>query len=280
MGAPGPVPGRVFRVLHPVLLNRARIRRAGHEAQRRPYFNITSATCCWSYRCSSCTFPYSVFSPPRKFQAALADPAQACAGFLPGPVVPENRYFQFFRNSLIVAGTTTAVALAVLSGYGLSASSSRGARRSSFSSSSPRCFPFPGAATLFLFFKAAPPATVIGLILAFVGISLAFSIWMLKSYFDTIPSGGGRDHRTPPTSDPLPDHPAATPRRHRHRDLHLHHLLEMNTCWPPPWPCPKSYPAAGGLHELPEDQLERAHGLFAGWALLPSVVIFAFLQRW
>ncbi len=105
--------------------------------------------------------------------------------------VPENRYFQFFRNSLIVSLTTTVVTLAasIFAGYGLS--------RFRFKARSSilvyflitQMFPFSLVLlTLFLFFSRLHILnSYFGLIAAFVGISLAFSIWMLKNYFDTIP---------------------------------------------------------------------------------------------
>jgi multiple sugar transport system permease protein len=105
--------------------------------------------------------------------------------------VPENRYFQFFRNSLIVSGATTAIALAaaVLSGYGLSRFKFRGRSAILVFFLITQMFPFSLVLlTLFLFFSTLHILnSYFGLILAFVGISLAFSIWMLKSYFDTIP---------------------------------------------------------------------------------------------
>jgi multiple sugar transport system permease protein len=105
--------------------------------------------------------------------------------------VPENRYFQFFRNSLIVSAATTAITLiaSIFAGYGLS--------RFRFKARSAllvyflitQMFPFSLILlTLFLFFSQLHILnSYFGLIIAFVGISLAFSIWMLKNYFDTIP---------------------------------------------------------------------------------------------
>jgi multiple sugar transport system permease protein len=105
--------------------------------------------------------------------------------------VPENRYFQFFRNSLIVSAATTVITLiaSIFAGYGLS--------RFRFKARSAllvyflitQMFPFSLILlTLFLFFSQLHILnTYFGLIIAFVGISLAFSIWMLKNYFDTIP---------------------------------------------------------------------------------------------
>jgi multiple sugar transport system permease protein len=105
--------------------------------------------------------------------------------------VPENRYFQFFQNSLIVSAATTVITLiaAIFAGYGLS--------RFRFKARSAllvyflitQMFPFSLILlTLFLFFSQLHILnSYFGLIIAFVGISLAFSIWMLKNYFDTIP---------------------------------------------------------------------------------------------
>jgi multiple sugar transport system permease protein len=105
--------------------------------------------------------------------------------------VPENRYFQFFRNSLVVSLSTTAIALAaaVLSGYGLSRFRFRGRSSILVYFLITQMFPFSLVLlTQFLFFgKLHLLNSYFGLVFAFVGISLAFSIWMLKSYFDTIP---------------------------------------------------------------------------------------------
>ncbi len=105
--------------------------------------------------------------------------------------VPENRYFQFFRNSFVVSGSTTVITLAasVLAGYGLSRFKFRGRSTVLVYFLITQMFPFSLVLlTQFLFFSTLHILnTYFGLILAFVGISLAFSIWMLKSYFDTIP---------------------------------------------------------------------------------------------
>jgi multiple sugar transport system permease protein len=105
--------------------------------------------------------------------------------------VPENRYFLFFRNSLIVSAATTVITLvaSIFAGYGLS--------RFRFKARSfllvyfliTQMFPFSLILlTLFLFFSQLHILnSYFGLTIAFVGISLAFSIWMLKNYFDTIP---------------------------------------------------------------------------------------------
>jgi multiple sugar transport system permease protein len=105
--------------------------------------------------------------------------------------VPENRYFQYFRNSIVVSLAATVLTLfaAVFSGYGLS--------RFDFKTKPfvliyfliTQMFPFSLVLlTLYLFFsKLHILNTYFGLIFAFTGLSLAFSIWMLKNYFDTIP---------------------------------------------------------------------------------------------
>lgn len=105
--------------------------------------------------------------------------------------VPENRYFQFFRNSLIVSLSTTVIALAaaVLSGYGLSRFKFKGRSSILVFFLITQMFPFSLVLlTQFLFFgRLHLLNSYFGLVFSFVGISLAFSIWMLKSYFDTIP---------------------------------------------------------------------------------------------
>jgi len=105
--------------------------------------------------------------------------------------VPENRYFLFFRNSLIVSATTTVITLVagVLAGYGLSRFRFRARSAILVYFLITQMFPFSLILlTLFLFFGSLHILnSYFGLVLAFVGISLAFSIWMLKNYFDTIP---------------------------------------------------------------------------------------------
>lgn len=105
--------------------------------------------------------------------------------------VPENRYFQYFRNSLVVSLSTTAITLtaATLAGYGLSRFRFRGRGSILVFFLVTQMFPFSIVLlSLFLFFsKLRLLNTYFGLVFAYVGISLAFSIWMLKSYFDTIP---------------------------------------------------------------------------------------------
>jgi multiple sugar transport system permease protein len=105
--------------------------------------------------------------------------------------VPENRYFLYFRNSLIVSVSTTVITLvaATFAGYGLSRFRFRGRSSILVFFLVTQMFPFSLVLlSLFLFFsKLHLLNTYFGLIFAYVGISLAFSIWMLKSYFDTIP---------------------------------------------------------------------------------------------
>jgi multiple sugar transport system permease protein len=205
--------------------------------------------------------------------------------------VPENRYFQFFRNSLIVAGTTTVVALAaaVLSGYGLSRFKFKGRSTILVFFLITQMFPFSLVLlTLFLFFsKLHLLNSYFGLILAFVGISLAFSIWMLKSYFDTIPreleeaatiDGSGRFGTLFRIILPLIG-PGAIATA----------IFIFITCW-------NEYLLAATLamsekvRTLPPGlSMSYMSFLKISWnglmaasvvASLPSVIIFAFLQRW
>lgn len=105
--------------------------------------------------------------------------------------VPENRYFQFFRNSLIVSAATTVITLiaSIFAGYGLSRFRFKARSALLIYFLITQMFPFSLILlTLFLFFSQLHILnSYFGLIIAFVGISLAFSIWMLKNYFDTIP---------------------------------------------------------------------------------------------
>jgi multiple sugar transport system permease protein len=105
--------------------------------------------------------------------------------------VPENRYFQYFRNSLVVSTSATLLTLvaAVFAGYGLSRFRFKAKPTILVYFLITQMFPFSLVLlTLYLFFsKLHILNTYFGLILAFTGLSLAFSIWMLKNYFDTIP---------------------------------------------------------------------------------------------
>lgn len=105
--------------------------------------------------------------------------------------VPENRYFQFFRNSFIVSSSATILTLmaAVLAGYGLSRFEFKAKPAILIYFLITQMFPFSLVLlTLYLFYsKLHILNTYLGLIFGFTGLSLAFSIWMLKNYFDTIP---------------------------------------------------------------------------------------------
>jgi multiple sugar transport system permease protein len=105
--------------------------------------------------------------------------------------VPENRYFQYFRNSFIVSTSATILTLiaATFAGYGLSRFEFKAKPSFLIYFLITQMFPFSLVLlTLYLFFsKLHLLNTYFGLIFAFTGLSLAFSIWMLKNYFDTIP---------------------------------------------------------------------------------------------
>lgn len=105
--------------------------------------------------------------------------------------VAENRYFLFFRNSLIVSITTTifCVILAIFAGYGLSRFKFRGKPTLLILFLITQMFPFSlMLLTLYLFYsKLKLLNTYFSLIFTLTAVSLAFSIWMLKNYFDTIP---------------------------------------------------------------------------------------------
>ena len=105
--------------------------------------------------------------------------------------VPENNYFLFFRNSVIVSVVTTAftVILAIFAGYGLSRFNFKGKPAFLILFLATQMFPFSLLLlTLYLFFsKIGLLNSYFALIFSLTAISLAFSIWMLKNYFDTIP---------------------------------------------------------------------------------------------
>lgn len=105
--------------------------------------------------------------------------------------VTENRYFLFFRNSLIVSVSTTVITviLAILAGYGLSRFKFRAKPMLLIMFLVTQMFPFSLILlTLYLFYSRMHLLnTHFALIFTLTAVSLAFSIWMLKNYFDTIP---------------------------------------------------------------------------------------------
>jgi len=105
--------------------------------------------------------------------------------------LPENQYFLYFRNSVIVSVVTTAatVILSIFAGYGLSRFNFQAKPTLLIIFLATQMFPFSLVLlTLYLFLsKIGMLNSHIGLIFSLTSISLAFSIWMLKNYFDTIP---------------------------------------------------------------------------------------------
>ncbi|PYC82759.1 ABC transporter permease [Streptomyces tateyamensis] len=108
--------------------------------------------------------------------------------------VPLARYF---TNSLIVAGSATAlsVLIAILAGYAVSRYRFRGRRLFTVTVLSTQMFPgILFLLPLFLIFVNIGNSTGValygsrgGLILTYLTFSLPFSIWMLVGYFDSIP---------------------------------------------------------------------------------------------
>lgn len=105
--------------------------------------------------------------------------------------VSENKYFLYFRNSIIVSISATILCLvsAIFAGYGLSRFKFKAKPALLIYFLTTQMFPFSLVLlTLYLFFARLKLLNnSIGLIIVFTSISLAFSIWMLKNYFDTIP---------------------------------------------------------------------------------------------
>lgn len=100
-------------------------------------------------------------------------------------------FLTWFRNSAMVAGATA------LLGVLLAASAAYAFSRFSFRAKKPLIFfflvtqMFPGAVLLvplcFLLQRMGLLGSFPGLIIAYCTVSLPFGVWMLKSYFDTIP---------------------------------------------------------------------------------------------
>ncbi|MHB1346071.1 MAG: carbohydrate ABC transporter permease [Candidatus Humimicrobiaceae bacterium] len=105
--------------------------------------------------------------------------------------VSENKYFLYFRNSILVSVSATFLCLlvSVFAGYGLSRFKFKAKPGLLIYFLITQMFPFSLVLlTLYLFFaKIHLLNNSMGLIIVFISISLAFSIWMLKNYFDTIP---------------------------------------------------------------------------------------------
>jgi multiple sugar transport system permease protein len=105
--------------------------------------------------------------------------------------VAENKYFLYFRNSIFVSVSATLLCLlvSIFAGYGLSRFKFKAKPGLLIYFLITQMFPFSLVLlTLYLFFaKIHLLNNSMGLIIVFISISLAFSIWMLKNYFDTIP---------------------------------------------------------------------------------------------
>lgn len=102
-----------------------------------------------------------------------------------------SNYWLYFKNSVIVSVSTTllCVALAVFAGYGLSRYTFKGKGSMMLYFLVTQIFPFSLLIiTQYLFFsKLHLINSRIAVIFAYISVTLAFSIWMIKNYFDTIP---------------------------------------------------------------------------------------------
>lgn len=105
--------------------------------------------------------------------------------------VEENKFWLYFRNSIIVSSITTILCLiiAVMSAYGFSRFRFRAKPLFLTYFLITQMFPLSFLLiTLYIFFnKLHIINTYFALVLAFTSMTLAFSIWMLKNYIDTIP---------------------------------------------------------------------------------------------
>ena len=106
-------------------------------------------------------------------------------------VLGDPRFVRSVLNSFIYAGGTTAVSLvvAISAAYAYSRMSFRGKRTTLWTMILLQAFP--GIATIvplyILFNRFGLIDTYQGLIIAYTAGTLPFSIWMMKSFFDTIP---------------------------------------------------------------------------------------------
>jgi len=101
-------------------------------------------------------------------------------------------YGQYFLNSLVVASMTTAVsiALAALAGYGFSRFRFRGSAALLMGMVATQMVP--GILLLITYFKVVSVVelynTLTALVLAYTSFVLPFATWILKGYFDTVPT--------------------------------------------------------------------------------------------
>ena len=101
-------------------------------------------------------------------------------------------YGRYFLNSLAVASTTTLVSivLAALAGYGFSRYRFRGATPLLMGMVATQMVP--GILLLITYFKAVSVVglynSLTALVIAYTSFVLPFATWILKGYFDTIPT--------------------------------------------------------------------------------------------
>jgi multiple sugar transport system permease protein len=109
-----------------------------------------------------------------------------------GRILSTDKYLIYYFNSVVVALATVLVCLvvAVLAGYALSRYNFRGKSLLMTAILSVQMFPLVAILiSLFTFYLDLKLTnTYQGLILADTSIALPFSIWFMKSFFDTIPS--------------------------------------------------------------------------------------------
>jgi multiple sugar transport system permease protein len=102
-----------------------------------------------------------------------------------------NSLWGYVKNSLLAAGISTiiAVALACLAGYGLSRSHFRGKQHLSFWIISTRMAPIAAVIVpLYLIFRNLDLLdTVTGLIIAYLTFNLPFAIWLMNAFFSDLP---------------------------------------------------------------------------------------------
>ena len=103
-----------------------------------------------------------------------------------------NSLWGYVKNSLLAAGISTiiAVALACLAGYGLSRSHFRGKQHLSFWIISTRMAPIAAVIVpLYLIFRNLDLLdTVTGLIIAYLTFNLPFAIWLMNAFFADLPA--------------------------------------------------------------------------------------------
>ena len=200
----------------------------------------------------------------------------------------QTDFANWMRNSLQIAIATTLFALVIgsLGGYAMSRWRFRG--RILYGNTLLMVQMFPGVMLgipLFLVLdNYGLIDTMWALLVTYLTFALAFSVWMLKGYFDGIPGdrGGGADRRREPPAGALADRPTALRAGDRHRGrLHVSPRLERVLLrLPLPRLAPQDDAHPRAVHLFRQYTTDWGYIIAAGiLTCLPALVFFFLLQR-